>query len=175
MTGLSPPDVNPKKHWKKFQLPFSIGSGRSFIPQQGGAPSLRMDFYQSTKDLSLEGFVWFGKGIEGPPGHVHGGVSAYVLDEAMGSAAWLQNMPCVAKNIQFELKRKTPIGVDFEIKAWIKKVNNSTLTIHSKIFDDHGDYTFGVGEFHWFTRQKLESFLEQSQFSLDLDALKYPE
>lgn len=175
MSSEVPPKVLVRPHWKKRSLPFSIGSGRNFFPDSKGSQALRMAFFQSTLDDSLEGFIWFGQGIEGPPGHVHGGVSAYVLDEAMGSAAWFKGYPCVARNIKFELKRKTPIGIDFRIKAWVEKIHGTTITVRSKIFDDNGEFTSGFGEFHWLTREKLQDFLVQGPFPLDLDALNYAE
>ena len=83
---MRPPKVRPFKNWEAFKLPFQIGSGRSFLPDKKGQANLRMAFFRRKEDGALVGRVWFGLAVEGPPGFVHGGVSAYVLDEAMGSA-----------------------------------------------------------------------------------------
>lgn len=166
------PPVSPGAEWEEFELPFSIGSGRSFFPTDEGT-ALRMAFFRSRKDDSLVGKVWFGEGIEGPPGHVHGGVSAYVLDEAMGSACWLSQYPCVASKIEFELQRMTPIGQDLDISASITKVEGRIVHVTSKIFDQDGIYTKGTGQFFIIDRKTLEDLLIENPQNLDLDALKF--
>ncbi|MCB0407996.1 MAG: PaaI family thioesterase [Bdellovibrionales bacterium] len=174
MSLLLPPKVNIKKHWAAFELPFAIGSGRSFFPDKSGEQALRMAFFKSIIDDSLEGKVWFGKGIEGPPLHVHGGVSSYVLDEAMGSAGWLKNYPCVAQSISFQFLKMTPIGKDLDIRAHVKNIKGRILSIECEIYDKQGPYTQGSGEFFWLHREKVEQLLEKSPIlGLDLDTLNF--
>ncbi len=174
MSQWKPPQVKASADWKEFELPFAIGSGRSFFPDAKGEQALRMAFYRSQKNNALVGKIWFGKGIEGPPDHVHGGVSSYVLDEAMGSAGWLQSYPCVARKISFELLRMTPVGVDLNIEAWVRSIEGQTLYVESRIFDDQGDYTKGFGEFHWLDKGRMQKLLAKSSCELDLDTLKFP-
>lgn len=174
MSQWMPPKVNPQKDWKEFELPFAIGSGRSFFPDSKSEQALRMAFFRFKKDNSLVGKVWFGKGIEGPPGHVHGGVSSYVLDEAMGSAGWLRNYPCVARKISFEFLKMTPVGEDLNIQAQVTSINGLTLNVESRIFDSQGDYTRGTGEFHWLDKDRMQGLLEQGPYELDLNTLNFP-
>lgn len=174
MSEWLPPDVRVPDEWEGFELPFAIGSGRSFFPDANNEQALRMAFFRHNKDNALVGKVWFGKGIEGPPGHVHGGVSSYVLDEAMGSAGWLSSYPCVARKITFELLRMTPVGVDLDIEARVKSVSGHTIVIESRIFDENGNYTVGTGEFHWLDKDRMKKMANPDSHGLDLESLKYP-
>lgn len=175
MNPLIPPKVEMLSEWETFHLPFSIGSGRSFFPDSNGESALRMAFFKSKKDSSLVGKVWFGRGIEGPPNHVHGGVSSYVLDEAMGSAGWLNNYPCVAKTISFEFLKMTPVGVDLNIEAKVKKTEGKSILIECRIFDENEDLTRGSGQFHWLDKKRMQSLLAKGPYQLDLAPLKFPE
>ncbi|MCB0385242.1 MAG: hypothetical protein KDD43_07600, partial [Bdellovibrionales bacterium] len=96
---MKAPEIVKQPDWETFFLPFNIGSGRDFYPETGTA-SMRMAFFRSRSNNHLAGRVWFGEPVEGPPGHVHGGVSTYVLDEAMGSVTWMNNYGCVAKSLE---------------------------------------------------------------------------
>lgn len=152
------------------QLPFKIGSGRDF-PKS----ALKMEFYKLKADTSLIGEVWFGKPMEGPPGHVHGGVSAYVLDEAMGSAAWLKGYPSVAREISVKFLEMTPQGQDLKIEAKVLKVEKKSVTVQAKIFDDKKIYSESTGTFHRIQRSLLEGFLSSTGERFDIDQLKFAE
>ena len=153
-----------------IKLPFKIGSGRDF-PKS----ALKMEFYKNKSDSSLEGLVWFGKPMEGPPGHVHGGVSAYVLDEAMGSAAWIKGYPSVAREISVRFLEMTPQGKDLKVEAHITKVDKKSVTVHAKIFDEKKTYSESTGTFHRITKKFVEDFLKSTDEKFDLTDLEFPE
>lgn len=165
----------PLKSWQTITLPFKIGSGRNFLPDANGQQSLRMAFYQRRKDNALVGRVWFGSGIEGPPGHVHGGVSAYVLDEAMGSASWLANYPTVARKIEVHFERMTPIGVDLFIEAKVTRVKAKELIIEARIFASNKKvYSRAIGHFARLSRARVSAFLSLCDVKIDESALIFP-
>lgn len=60
------------------------------------------------------GRVWgdftLGAAYEGPPGHVHGGVSAMVLDHLLGEAASPDSRPRFTGSITVRYLRATPLG-----------------------------------------------------------------
>lgn len=151
------------------KLPFKIGSGRDF-PKT----ALRMQFFKN-KDASLSGEVWFGKPMEGPPGHVHGGVSAYVLDEAMGSAAWVKGYPSVAREIQVKFLEMTPQGQDLQLEAMVTKVDKKSVTVYAKIFDKKKIYSESTGTFHRVARKLVAGFLQSADEQFNLDDLQFPE
>lgn len=51
-----------------------------------------------------------GAAYEGPPGHVHGGVSALILDHVLGEAASTAQNPRLTGTISMRYLRTTPLG-----------------------------------------------------------------
>jgi len=155
---------------KPIRLPFSIGSARAF-PKD----SIEMNFFKNEKDSSIYGEINFGKPMEGPPGHVHGGISAYVLDEAMGIAAWIKGYPAVATEINVKLFEMTPQGKDLQIEAHVTKVENRSVVVQAKLFDKNKTYSESTGTFHRVQRNQLERFLQSAGESCDMTGLQFPE
>lgn len=151
-------------------LPFGIGSGRLLTLDNKNNP-WRLNF-QRGEDDSLIGEIWFGPDLEGPPGHVHGGVSAFILDEAMGSAGWLKGYPCVAAKIEVEFLSMTPVNQNLKIKAWVDKVEENKLSVQASIYGDKA-YSRSVGIFSRLSKEFVEKFAKQSAPNLDLGKFKY--
>lgn len=154
---------------KPIRLPFNIGSVRAF-PKD----AIEMDFFKNEKDASIYGGVKFGKPMEGPPGHVHGGISAYVLDEAMGIAAWIAGYPSVATEINVKLFEMTPQGKELQIEASVVQVEDRNVKVRAKLFDKSKTYSESTGTFHRVQRNQLERFLQSTQESCDMSYLKFP-
>jgi len=61
-----------------------------------------------------DGFVhsdfYLGAAFEGPPGHVHGGVSAKILDHVLGDAASVPGVHRLTGTISVRYRRLTPLG-----------------------------------------------------------------
>jgi len=51
-----------------------------------------------------------GAAYEGPPGHVHGGVCAMILDHVLGAAASDPPRPALTGTISLRFLRSTPLG-----------------------------------------------------------------
>lgn len=51
-----------------------------------------------------------GAAFEGPPGHVHGGISALILDHILGEAASTAESPRLTGTISMRYLRTTPLG-----------------------------------------------------------------
>lgn len=61
-------------------------------------------------DGSVYSDFHLGAAYEGPPGHVHGGVSALVLDHVLGEAASSAEHPRLTGTISLRYLRTTPLG-----------------------------------------------------------------
>ena len=61
-----------------------------------------------------DGWVWsefiLGAAYEGPPGHVHGGVCAMVLDHVLGATAHKPGKPAYTGTLRIRFLRGTPLG-----------------------------------------------------------------
>lgn len=172
---MRPPKVIQAGNWETFFLPFNIGSGRDFFPEAGPV-SMRMAFFRRVDDDHLIGRVWFGGPVEGPPGHVHGGVSSYVLDEAMGSVAWMNRYGCVAKSLAVEFLSMTPIGEDLEVEAWIERVEGKHCFIGAEIRSAQGSVLSRArGVFHRLSRAKLMKSFGNWDQKFDFNQIQFPE
>jgi len=61
-----------------------------------------------------------GAAYEGPPGLVHGGVSAMILDQMLGEAAGAGGKPGMTGTLTLTYRRGTPLG-DLRAEAWIER------------------------------------------------------
>ena len=61
-----------------------------------------------------------GAAYEGPPGLVHGGVSALILDQMLGEAAGAGGKPGMTGTLTLRYRRATPLG-DLRAEAWIDR------------------------------------------------------
>ena len=66
-------------------------------------------YFRTGCEGQIGGFVQMGEGTEGPPRHAHGGAMASVLDEAMGFACWIHEMPVLAARIEVDFRAPLPI------------------------------------------------------------------
>jgi len=63
-----------------------------------------------------------GAAYEGPPGSVHGGVLALVLDQMLGEAAGAGGKPGMTATLTLSYKQRTGLG-DLTSEAWIERVD----------------------------------------------------
>jgi len=65
-------------------------------------------------NYGADGLVWseftLGAPYEGPPGHVHGGVCAMVLDHVLGATAHKPGKPAYTGTLRVRFLRGTPLG-----------------------------------------------------------------
>jgi uncharacterized protein (TIGR00369 family) len=85
---------------------------------------------------------------EGPPGAVHGGVCAAILDSLLGSAAAAGNRPGMTARLTLSYLRPTPLGVPLVAEAWIRGVERRTTIVDGRILNQRGELTVeATGEF----------------------------
>jgi hypothetical protein len=135
---IHPPQVVPEPGWTPVEPP-NLESGRgSFVSGEPAEGRLRVRYFRRSDDERLVGRAWFGSGAEGPPAHAHGGAMAAVLDEAMGSSAWLAGYPVVAAHIEVDFRRMLPLGTDAHLEAWIERVDGRKVFVRGRLARDDG-------------------------------------
>lgn len=102
---------------------------------------------KSSIENELLGHVWFGWKTAGPPGHVHGGCQAAVLDEMMGSTGWYYKHPVVAAKIEFELLEMVPYEKEYDLRGFITKVDKRKVHIEAQLFKGEVIYARSKGLF----------------------------
>lgn len=79
-----------------------------------------------------------GPAWEGPPGHVHGGVSALVLDQALGEAASIFGGPGMTGRLTLHYRRATPLG-DVTAEAWLESTDGVKTVTRGRTLDPDGN------------------------------------
>jgi acyl-coenzyme A thioesterase PaaI-like protein len=95
-------------------------------------------------ERSSEGRAWasfhLGAVYEGPPGLVHGGVSALVLDQILGEAAAAGGSPGMTGTLTLRYQQATPLG-DCSAEAWIERVEGVKTFVHAALRRADGETT----------------------------------
>lgn len=78
-----------------------------------------------------------GAAYEGPPGHVHGGVSALILDHVLGEAASPDRKPRFTGSITMRYLRATPLG-PLRVEAAITRTDGVKTFCSGHISDAEG-------------------------------------
>jgi uncharacterized protein (TIGR00369 family) len=94
--------------------------GSCFVCGTTNPRALGLTWYAET-DGSIRAEFTFDASQQGPPGHVHGGASAAVLDEAMGAAVWVAGLQVVAARLEVDYKRPLPLGQRVQIRSRISE------------------------------------------------------
>ena len=97
---------------------------------------------------------------EGPPGLVHGGASAALIDETMGVIAWHNQRPCVTEKLNIHYFRALPLSQPAYLAAWISKSTDKGVEVECGILND-GNKTMVAarGVFHELTQAQLASLI----------------
>jgi acyl-coenzyme A thioesterase PaaI-like protein len=83
-------------------------------PENAIAPPLHL---ASREDGSVEGEVVLGWPYQGPPGHVHGGVSALLLDHTLGVANDRAGTSGMTARLDVSYHRPAPLFVPLTVRA----------------------------------------------------------
>lgn len=134
---------------REQQLPGHFGvslSGSGTVRNHGNAvvglrnpiaPPLRIE-------RSPEGRAWasfhLGALYEGPPGLVHGGVAALVLDQVLGEAAAAGGSPGMTGTLQLRYEQATPLG-SCSAEAWIERVDGVKTFVQAELRRADGETT----------------------------------
>lgn len=109
---------------------------------------------KSNQANELNGRVWFGYKTAGPPGHVHGGCQAAILDEMMGSTGWHFGHPVVAAKIDVNFLEMIPYENSYELLGRIEKIENRKIYISAKLFLGETVYAHSTGLFISLTEEQ---------------------
>jgi acyl-coenzyme A thioesterase PaaI-like protein len=74
-----------------------------------------------------------GAGYEGPPGHVHGGVCALILDHVLGAAVHQPGRPAVTGTLTVRYRRGTPLSRPLRAEAEIARVDGVKTFVSGQI------------------------------------------
>ena len=92
--------------------------GSCFVCGKANPNSIGVEWYFDDGN-HIEGSFIFTSQHQGPPGFVHGGASAAVLDEAMGLAIWQADYRAVTVNLTIDYRKPVPLGDTIRIRGMV--------------------------------------------------------
>jgi acyl-coenzyme A thioesterase PaaI-like protein len=119
-----------------------------------------------TIEKSPEGRAWSSFHLnalyEGPPGMVHGGVAALVLDQLLGEAAAAGGSPGMTGTLTLRYEQNTPLG-DCSGEAWIDHVEGVKTIVKGKLRRADGETTVSAEGVFILPRWAREALAENDQ------------
>lgn len=162
------PQFAPQSDWEPIHLPIKIGQRDTVFAGPDGQPRLYMRLYRRKGDGALVGRVWFDRSLHGPPLRVHGGLVAYVLDEAMGSACWLAGHPCVAGEIGCRFEQMVPVEEALLLEGQVTEVLPRKVKVVASLSNAQGVVLArGTGTFVRLNAERLAQFSQLMGENLD--------
>ncbi|MGC1782512.1 MAG: PaaI family thioesterase [Acidobacteriaceae bacterium] len=79
---------------------------------------LRLNFQENRDEVSVECTFRIAPRFEGPPGHVHGGIIATILDEAMGKVSRQKGVVALTRRMSIDYLQPVPLGVNLRAVGW---------------------------------------------------------
>ena len=79
-----------------------------------------------------------GAAYEGPPGHVHGGVCALILDHVLGATAHRPGEPAVTGTLTLRYVRGTSLGRPLRAQARVDRIDGAKTFAVGDIADENG-------------------------------------
>jgi acyl-coenzyme A thioesterase PaaI-like protein len=79
-----------------------------------------------------------GAAYEGPPGHVHGGICALVLDHVLGATAHQPGRPAVTGTLTLRYLRGTPLAQPLHAQAHVARIEGTKIFAVGHIADANG-------------------------------------
>ena len=124
---------------KKWRSNFSQGSFFGSSPDNPGGLHLNFELIESADRFNrTRAITQVSNTFEGPPGHVHGGITSAILDEAMGNTCFKNQFYCLSANQMTNWLRPTPLNTTIIIEGWIEKVEGDKVYPHAHLTLEDG-------------------------------------
>ena len=151
-----------EEEWIRLQIPQILVPIHSFLHSDPAGDRVRLSYFALPEIAHIMARVAFGTHSEGPPGHVHGGCQASVLDEVMGLVTWYTGHHCLSGRLCFDYLRPIPVGSRLTAEGWIERQEGKKVYTAGKLFDEKGrTYTKSSGVFIDLGRLRFVEMLEE--------------
>jgi thioesterase superfamily protein len=77
-----------------------------------------------------------GWAYEGPPGSVHGGMVAAILDQFLGMAQLLGGQPGMTGSLNLRYHNRTPLHTELKLEAWLIKTAGRKTVMRGEMYAD---------------------------------------
>ncbi len=79
---------------------------------------MRLRFHLDEERQRFVGRLRIPRRFQGPPGHVHGGIIATILDEAMGKVNKLRSVVALTRHMEVEYLKPVPLGQPLLVESY---------------------------------------------------------
>jgi uncharacterized protein (TIGR00369 family) len=136
-----PRKVTSEGHATASMLSHSLGAGQNHCFGCGPANpiGLRLRFRLDESSGSATAVARLNRRFEGPPGHVHGGILATLLDEAMGKVNKLFNRTAVTRHLTIEYLRPAPLNTPLTVTGRMVSHTGRKMFMEGEIRDAAGE------------------------------------
>lgn len=98
------------------------------------------------EDRSISTRVTLDLAQQGPPGFAHGGASAALMDEAMGSAVWSAGHQVMSVNLNVNYLKPLPLNQPVVVNGRIDRIEGRAIHTRASIqLEDGTDLVTGTG------------------------------
>ncbi len=101
----------------------------------GAANPIAPPMTLAMRDGRVTGAVRFTDLYEGPPGHVHGGFVAAILDEVLGASQASTGRPGMTARLEVQYKAPTPLHTDLVTTGWVERVEGRKIFAKGEVRD----------------------------------------
>ena len=135
--AAAPPALNESNETNEPEPLFHGAQNSCFGCGQTNPIGLHLDFQRFPDGTVLCSTV-VSESYEGPPGYLHGGIIATLLDEAMSKANRAQGVTAMTRRMQVEYLRPVPSGSPIRIEGTVTRSEGRKHWTAAKIVDMKG-------------------------------------
>jgi uncharacterized protein (TIGR00369 family) len=128
MTLYSADDLTPLAH---------SAQNRCFGCGQANPIGLRLQFLQAP-DGSVVCPATIGDSFEGPPGYLHGGIIATLLDESMSKAVRAKGLTAMTRHMEIDYRRPVPSGAPIRMLARVVRSEGRKHWAEASVLNNEG-------------------------------------
>jgi len=131
--------------WVKHRTSLYNGERRLFtkaVISELPGKFFEYQFFYNQKEQRLKGVVQFGLYTQGPPGCVHGGASASMMDSAIGVCVNKCFTHCVTATLSMNYKSFLPLGTTALVESWVDKVEGRKIFGSAELKSPDGKVTY---------------------------------
>ncbi len=99
--------------------------------------SIGLDMHRDS-ETSVVARVTVDPMFQGPPGRVHGGVIAMIIDEVMGTVNTVAGQRAFTARLTVNLRAPAPVGLPLTFRAWVHSVDGRKITLLAEGHCDDG-------------------------------------
>jgi len=97
------------------------------------APPVEMRFV----DGMVVATATLGIAYEGPPGHVHGGVTSLIFDEVLGKVQGLSGTPGMTGRLVIHYRQPLPLGIELTFRGYLNRVEGRKIFTRGTVHAGH--------------------------------------